>query len=345
MRIKVSNKKIVVLLLGAILSTAFFLFQRDTGFLAPKLCSIEEITETLKQKTLDISWTFGPDSYFRFKSGNQEIDFEICLGKLPPEYDNFLSRFQNQFVKNTSGNLVFFYRLKEDGSETLHQPSDFVPTHPDEPSYLLTKRRVFENAHPQQMSQMELIQLIKSKNVLFYTGTGLSLASEVPTRDKLHDLLGLEVGERVLFSLEKALTHPREVASKVLTLHQASLSSPPTPAHIALKELAVFKNVGIITKNLDVLHERSGISPYRIDPHQLRQETGKKTFLPFDYIICVGLSSDDRGFLGWYKEKNPQGKIVALDLKQPPYLGDEDFLMTGDIQEILPAVQQALIPK
>lgn len=87
-----------------------------------------------------------------------------------------------------------------------------------------------------------------------------------------------------------------------------------------------------------MLHEASGIFPYRVDPNHLRHEIDGKTFSFFDYIICAGLSYDDRGFLGWYKEKHPQGKIIAIDLRQPYYLGDEDLWISGDIQEILPAV-------
>ena len=56
----------------------------------------------------------------------------------------------------------------------------------------------------------------------------------------------------------------------------------------------------------------------------------------------MGLSYDDRGFLGWYKQQNPQGKIIAIELNQPSYLGDEDFLAIGDIQEIVPAIQKEI---
>jgi NAD-dependent SIR2 family protein deacetylase len=315
----------------------------SSALFTPKTCSVGELTQLLKQKELDMCWNFGPDSYLRFVSSHDGVYFEIVLGTLPQAYDQFLTQFQDKFIK-TDQKLTFSYQLKNDGSETFHLPMNTSHIRPEEYSYIVTKRRICEKTHPQLLSQIELIELIKNHNVLFYTGAGLSLGSGVPAMAELHELLGLEVGERFLFSLEKALVNPREFASKILTFHNACLLSPPTPAHLALKELSIFKNSRILTENLDALHEASGIAPYRVDPNQLRNETDETAFLPFDYIICVGLSYDDRGFLGWYKEKHPQGKIIAVDLKQPSYLGDEDFLVSGDIQEIIPAIQRALIP-
>ena len=120
--------------------------------------------------------------------------------------------------------------------------------------------------------------------------------------NQLHDLLSLETGEKFLPSLENAIKKPRQFASNILVFHKACLFSAPTKAHLALKDIAFFKNIRLITENLDCLHEASGIFPYRIDARHLRDEIGSEVLTQFDYIICVGLSHDDRGFLGWYKQ-------------------------------------------
>jgi len=44
----------------------------------------------------------------------------------------------------------------------------------------------------------------------------------------------------------------------------------------------------------------------------------------------------------WYKENNPNGKIIAINLNQLSYLGDEDFILKGDCQKILPALEKKL---
>jgi NAD-dependent SIR2 family protein deacetylase len=313
-------------------------------FSDPKLFSTEELAQELNQKMVDMCWQFGQDSHFRFISGNDEVYFEIQLGALPDIYDGFVTRVMHKFTKKEAEKqLIFSYKIKSDGSEAFNLPQGSPNReHAEEYSYLVADRRIIENANPQRICPSELATIIKDKNVLFYTGAGLSLASNIPAMNELYELLGLKEGKDFLFLLENALDNPRTFASKIQLFHNACLFSPPTQAHLALKDLAVFKKVRIITENLDALHEASGIYPYRIDPDHLRSEVDGSALLQFEYIICIGLSYDDRGFLGWYKQQNPQGKIIALDLKQPSYLGDEDFLVVGDIQEIIPVVQKII---
>lgn len=308
-----------------------------------KLYSAEELVEELKQKALEMCWHFGQNSHFRFKSSSEEVYFEVCLGALPDIYEDFVARVRHQFIKNENEQLIFSYQLTNDGNEEINQLQPVLKKeHPEEYSYIITDRRIIENGHPQDLSQEELIPIIRDKNVLFYSGAGLSRASHVPAMSELNELLGLVMGKKFLFSLESALKNPREFALKIRKFHEACFLSAPTQAHLALKDLAIFKNIRILTENLDTLHEASGIYPYRIDPDHVRNEIGEETLRQFDYIICIGLSYDDRGFLGWYKKRNPQGKIIAIDLNQPSYLGDEDFLVKGDVQAIIPDVQKMI---
>lgn len=129
---------------------------------------------------------------------------------------------------------------------------------------------------------------------------------------------------------------PNEVANNIRKFHHTCFHSSPTKAHQALALLAILKGTQIITENLDYLHERSGLMPYRIDANYLRTCVDPSTVRGIDYILCIGLSFDDKGFLGWYKQNHPNGKIIAIDLSQPSYLGDEDYLLTGDLQQLVP---------
>ncbi len=147
--------------------------------------------------------------------------------------------------------------------------------------------------------------------------------------------LDLEEGERFIDSLKKIVQDPEKAAAYIKHFHKACILSPPTPAHTALTQLS---QTQIVTENLDYLHERTGIKPYRIKGDRLRYEIDPTTASSIDAIICIGLSADDKGFLGWYKHHHPQGKIIAVDLKQPAYLGDEDYFLCGDLQEIIPSL-------
>lgn len=311
-------------------------------FQKPQTCSEQQLSELIAEKTFDMCWNFGKDSHFRFISGNHEIYFEVGLGILPEIYDDFVSRVRHKFIQSQSGQFIFSYKLKSTGYEEVNIPSVSQKNeHPDEYSYIVADRRVINDAHPTLISQSTLESIINKNNILFYTGAGLSLASSVPAMHELNELLGLEVGERFLFSLEHAIESPRGFADKIKIFHDACLYSPPTPAHYALKDISLYKSTRLITENLDCLHETSGILPYRVNAQQLREEVGGKSIAQYDYIICVGLSFDDRGLMGWYKEQNPEGKIIAVDLFQPSYLGDEDYWLMGDLQTLIPEIRNA----
>ncbi|GEM_PF-2220275 len=322
-------------------------YAQSDYFSHPRMCSSEELHRELKDKTLNMVWYFGQDSYFRFMSKNDEVYFEIYLGALPNIYDDFISEVKSRFAESAVGELqglVFSYMLSNEGKEEMNvvrQPPR--QGHPDGDSYLLAERRIIEGAKPVYIQEEELATIIKNHPVLFYTGAGLSIASNVPAMNELRNLLELEKGENFLFSLRGAIENPREFASKISFFHRACFSSTPTQAHFALKELADLKHIRLITENLDCLHEASGAYPYRIDAKHLRDQVGSEFLTQFDYIICVGLSYDDRGFLGWYKERNPRGKIISIDLQLPSYLGDEDFLLIGDLQEVIPSLKSAII--
>lgn len=336
--------KHIFLLLTCLGSFVAYAAENDY-FLRPRLYSDQELSDVLKEKTLDMCWNFGENSHFRFVSGNEEVYFEIYLGELPDSYGEFLNRIKHKFILNDSGQYFFSYKLTASGQEGTNTFS--IPEkvgRPHEWSYIVTDRRIIEDAHPTLINQAALESIIKTKKVLFYTGAGLSLASGVPAMNELKELLGLEGGERFVFFLEKAIESPRACAEKIRSFHNACLYSAPTPAHFALKDLSLYNNTRLVTENLDCLHEASGVFPYRIDAKHLREEIGRESLVQFDYIVCIGLSFDDRGFLGWYKEQNPEGKIIAIDIHQPSYLGEEDFWIQEDLQVLIPNIQHAISP-
>ncbi|NGX38318.1 MAG: NAD-dependent protein deacetylase [Chlamydiae bacterium] len=291
-------------------------------FISFFLILASSIFADFESKSIDMCWQFGSDSYFRFDSQNEEVYFEIVLGNLPEFYDDFIAQKKDKFIELDQKQLFYSYGTREESVKPQR--------------YLLCERRVIEDANPQFLKSEALEKVICENRVLFYTGAGISRASNVPSMDELNVLLGFEEGERFVFSLEEAIEHPEEFALKILAFHRACVFSPPTKAHITLKGLAAKNAAHVVTENLDCLHERSGIFPYRVDPSSgVRWEK----LTQVDYVICMGLSYDDRGFLGFYKQNHPEGKIIAIDLEKPSYLGDEDFLVIGDLQEIIPSLR------
>ena len=310
----------------------------DDFLFDPHLVCPKQVAHELKEKTIDMSFRFGEKSHLRFLSKNSEVYFEILFDSIPECYQDFFKKIQGKLIAHTiekKKRWIYSYKWKKGNIEEVNVLSKSESIHPDDDAYIVCARRVIEGAKPKQLKEEELEKIIRDTNVLFYTGAGISI-SRVPAMNQLYELLGLEQGEKFVPSLENAIERPKEFASKILTFHKACLSSAPTRAHFALKKLAMYKNTRIVTENVDQLHEFSGICPYRVDPKHLRAQDADSFLKKIDHIICVGLSFDDKGFLGWYKKHNPKGKIIAIDLKKPSYLGDEDFLVTKDLQEIIP---------
>ena len=117
----------------------------------------------------------------------------------------------------------------------------------------------------------------------------------------------------------------------------------PTKAHLALTSIAKKLNTPILTENLDYLHEQAGIRPHRLyDVEKSKKLFPAKFLKATAAIVCIGLSFDDKAFMTWYKKQNPNSRIISLDLKQPNYLGREDYFVQGDLQEILDSINKKL---
>ncbi|MBA3237500.1 MAG: hypothetical protein H0T62_04005 [Parachlamydiaceae bacterium] len=316
-------------------------------FSRPEIISSSAIDSLLDSKSLDMCWQFGEFDFFHFITKKNEVYFEILFEKIPSSYNESI---KNVFIEkgicsanNEKKQYIFSYEWKKDELPIIN-----LPRKPENDrgsntaAYLVDKRRIFEHSAPQVMSEDELISIISNKKILFYTGAGLSVASDVPSMTQLYDLLGLKVGDEFGFSLQNALRDPSKFSKKIITFHDACFFSPPTEAHWALAKLAIFKNTKIVTENLDCLHEYSGILPYRINAEEIRGIGGSQ-LSNIDYVICIGMSYDDRGFLGWYKNNNPSGKIISIDLGNPSYLGDDDFIIQADLQDLIPSLSSRVL--
>ncbi len=271
----------------------------------PNILSPEAVSEGVRNRFLDASWIEN-GGHFRFITTHTSVYFEIAIGDF--------------FYSYGTNNKPF-----SQGSE-----------------YFIHEPRVVEGECPSFMTQEELFTCIQNHSVVFYTGAGLSIASGVPAMEQLNCLFGIEEGSGFLASIKKASLNPQVWSARIEEFHRACFFSPPTKAHYALKELSLARGVQLLTENLDYLHEYTGIIPYRIDAQRLKAELDPSSLSEIDYVVCVGLSHDDRGFLGWYKMHHPKGRIVAIDLKCPNYLGVEDSFVEGDAQLIVPFLKSAL---
>ena len=193
---------------------------------------------------------------------------------------------------------------------------------------------------PREIEIMRLAEVLKNKKILFYTGAGISIASGVHGMDQLQEQLGIEMSSKTDSLLKKAVTNPQEVIDSWEEFTKAAFEKPATPAHQSLGALAQKLKSQIFTENVDHLQEKTGVRSIHLTGPWLKENIQPEWLKDIDAVITVGLSYDDRGFLGWYKENNPNGRIIAVDLSQPSYLGNEDFILKGDCQKIIPELER-----
>jgi len=198
---------------------------------------------------------------------------------------------------------------------------------------------------PQEMEIAQLAEILKNKKVLFYTGAGISIASGVHSMDQLSETLGIEVSEKVDGLLKNAIANPQDVIESWEEFTKAAFEKPTTLAHQSLGSLAQKLKSQIFTENVDHLQERAGAKATYLTGPWLKKNIQPEWLKDVDVVVTVGLSYDDRGFLGWYKENNPNGKIVAVNLNEPSYIGNEDFILKGDCQKVVPELEKELAAK
>lgn len=198
---------------------------------------------------------------------------------------------------------------------------------------ILLNQEAMSMHQPRKITLQDLQVLLRGKRFFFYTGAGISAAGNIGTMAQLEESLMMHKGKLWFFA--HLLTNPERIAQAFKAFCQDAIYNEPTLAHRALHELTQKNNIAIITDNVDLLQQRAGGKPIFTHSSAL-YELQKSDFKQLDGCICVGFSRDDCGFIAHYKNNNPNGIIIAIDIKQPAYLSNEDYLLLGDIQKVLP---------
>ncbi len=261
-----------------------------------------------------------------FEGDATELSFELLIPNRL--YHNLCEDVKERFDQEGE------YWLLRRGGEGIRRCKRF-----GQEGYHLNEPRVVFDAEPKVLEEIDhLAQELKSKRILVYTGAGISKAAGVWLMDELEESLGLGREnwiEESSCEIEKLILRCKEFT-------RLCLESEPTVAHHALAKGVKEGLFELATENLDLLHEKSGVDPVRIDAARIRQGADLNRLAEVDYLISVGLSRDDKGLISWYKTQNPNGKIVALNLTKPSYLGSEDLLFKGDLQRVVPALMERL---
>lgn len=293
----------------------------------PELISPEELEN--KEKDLVFTFKFRDRGYyFGYKNNKPFLKIEI-FDKLPEELRVKGKFKEEKIIEDNKEKTVYIF---EYGETLAEQKPSLVKYHIFKPRDFFKKKE--KVPQPQEITVQQLIEIMKNRKVLFYTGAGISRESGIYDMEQLTKALGVFQEDFV----QRVVESPENIVSVWTQFVESCYQKLPTPAHYALSELAKQFNVQVFTENVDYLQEKTGIKPVHVSAFWLEKNIRPEWLQDIDAIITIGLNRDDRGFLGWYKANNPQGKIIAINFQQPPYLGDEDFILKGDCQKVLPEI-------
>lgn len=199
--------------------------------------------------------------------------------------------------------------------------------------------RLVCNGNPKKISVKELSKIIKTKKVIFYTGAGIS-AGSVPTMDELMKDLGISENLKKESNLQKYIAdiikYPKPYIEVLRNFFDKCQNAAPSRAHAVISEIISKQNQLLVTENLDQLHQKTGLMPVVLAGCDVysKDENIKSALIKADFVIAIGLNSDESGFLKFYKKLNPEGKIISINLKNTDYLSDNDLLIVGDVQNL-----------
>ena len=188
---------------------------------------------------------------------------------------------------------------------------------------------------PIQRSPAKLAEKIKGKKILFYSWAWISIASNIPDMKTLESNLWVDGSILRDKFFDKFIDDPKKAFEARAQFTYNSRYGEPTKAHFAMKELSEKLSCQIFTENIDFLHTNTWIQEHHVSWPRLRENISEDQMKNIDFVITVWLSADDRWMLQWYKKINPKGKIIALNLEQPNYIGEKDVLVKWDIQKTL----------
>lgn len=279
----------------------------------PKRISDSEIESLINTITYEMEWTSSDGTGISFSYKERQTTMKITS----PE--SLKKRCMQAIC--TLWQIIYSY-FSSDGTTLIAEPLQI-------------------EGDPQECSIEQIASLLVNKKVIFYTGAGIS-AGVVPTMNELLNSFSLMCKEDMVAQsmMNKVISDPNRSIAVMDNFYRCCLYGKSTDAHYAVASVADVKKWPVVTENLDLLHERSGIMP--VKRTQFKADISVFDLQTIDAMIVIGLASDESGLLACFKKHNPKGIIIAINLTQPTYLSDDDFLILQNAQIALPALNELL---
>lgn len=313
--------------------------ERPRNFL---LQAPENVSSSEKIELADLSSSFDLDNR-RYTYGVREgrpFFTVIFRGELPSD---FTEEEQDSFIwkpAEIEGHNKSFYILRYGNApEVKLEREEWMDLDPEH--HIAWRREEDESVEVDKLNAADLAEYLEDKKAVFYTGAGLS-RENVPAMKEMCGELGIDGDSDIDDFARLAVREPGKLLARMKVVRDKMSGSQPTRGHKALAEVAKKLQCQILTENIDLLHERSGVRPVHVSKEEINARVQPWMLRQVDAVITVGLSADDRGLLALYKHYNPKGRIIAINTQRPEYLGKGDALVEGDAQEVLVELEKSI---
>lgn len=242
------------------------------------------------------------------------------------------SIFRKQYFKDD-----FDLKPEEAKADSLEDlPSRYYP---------VSSNRCPEKA--ERINVTEFAQRTYCKDLIAFTGAGISAASGIPAFEGaggLQERFPIDSYQFPRAVADWMIDRPRESAAILGEFYTHFMTAAPTPGHQALAELercGVLKQ--IITGNFDMLHERAGSKNVRINEPKYFGDSDKGWgwIQEGEVALVIGVSTDaDNGLLDYARANGIQ--IAVVDSQQPSFLHAQDWFVKGSADDILPVLAKTI---
>lgn len=267
--------------------------------------------------------------------------------------------------------------LVQSGEETMYQhgPHDITTFYDHVTNYGLPapqKQRAPGIADSLTIDSAAEVIAAADNGLVFYTGAGISHAGKRPVmhHQELEKRLGFvdedsesgatnakQTNADFVKTFTAAAGKRQEVAETYTHFLESIFEDASTPAHVSIA--GIIKHFGrrprLLTSNFDCKHEAmpSSLQAVKIPAGwwhpekstnkgtQAREVVEQLGRQPLRLLVTCGVGDDTRGVLRYLKQAQPDLKLLAVSQNQPesiPYLGQADYCVTGDAQQVLPAI-------
>jgi hypothetical protein len=235
--------------------------------------------------------------------------------------------FSRRIINNNNSEFVYSYNIEKISN---FKNIDYQ-SHISELNNLnITKRIDLDKQIYKQININKIVTYITENKTLFLTGAGISYEI-IPDLETIKKKI-LKVDSKDVFENSKNII-------KLFTeWFDGMLNATPSIGHKMIKNICEKTHSGLITGNFDMLHQKSGIIPFRIQGHfnKYYEKEKKNNLKKIKLLIVIGYSIDILKQVSLFRNLGAIIIVFVYDKNNiPNFVESTDYVIFGDLHKNL----------